>query len=100
MSLAFPSHLSIKNGHLMTGMHDLVDLAAQYRTPLFVTNEDQILSNYESFASALSSYYPRTRLLLQQKRMETLPFSGHLQDSAPVRMSSLPENLNSPSAQA
>lgn len=67
MSLALPSHLSIKNGHLMTGTHDLVDLAAQYKTPLFVTNEDQILSNYESFASALSSYYPRTRLLFAAK---------------------------------
>lgn len=67
MSMQLPSHLTIQNGHLMSGTHDLVDLAGRFGTPLYVTNEDQILDNYERYESALSSWYPNVRLLFAAK---------------------------------
>ncbi|RQD80171.1 MAG: diaminopimelate decarboxylase [Methanocalculus sp. MSAO_Arc1] len=65
--MTLPAHLSIKNSHLHTGSHDLTMLAGKYGTPLFVTNEDQILENYHAFESALTGMYPRTRLLFAAK---------------------------------
>lgn len=67
MTVQLPNHLSIKDGHLNSGTHDLVDLAAKFGTPLYVTNEDQILDNYVRYESALSSWYPHVRLLFAAK---------------------------------
>ncbi len=67
MTLRLPAHLSIRNGHLATGTHDLVDLAARYGTPLYVINEDHIVSNFERFQSALSAYYPGVQILYAAK---------------------------------
>lgn len=67
MTMQLPAHLSIRNGHLNSGTHDLVDLAAKFGTPLYVTNEDQILDNYVRYESALSSWYPQVKLLFAAK---------------------------------
>ncbi|MBR1368611.1 diaminopimelate decarboxylase [Methanocalculus chunghsingensis] len=67
MTLRLPAHLSIRNGHLVTGKHDLVDLAERYGTPLYVINEDHIVSNFERFQSALASYYPGVQILYAAK---------------------------------
>ena len=67
MTLRLPSHLSLKNGHLATGTHDLVALAAQFGTPLYVINEDHIISNFERFQSALTGFYPGVQILYAAK---------------------------------
>ena len=52
MPFEIPGHLDVKHGHLHIGGVDTVDLAAEYGTPLYVTNEDRLRANYRRFAAA------------------------------------------------
>lgn len=47
-----PGHLEVKDGHLYIGGMDTIELAGQYGTPLYVTNEDRLRDNYRRFAKA------------------------------------------------
>lgn len=62
-----PPHLSIQNQHLMIDGCDTVELAFRYGSPLYVTSETRIRDNYRAYVSALSSYYPRIRVLYAAK---------------------------------
>jgi len=62
-----PHHLTIKNGHLHINGHDCVALAQQYGTPLYVTSEDRICEQFEGYQKALTSRYPKVRVLFAAK---------------------------------
>jgi diaminopimelate decarboxylase len=62
-----PHHLTIKNGHLHINRHDCVALAQQYGTPLYVTSEDRICEQFERYQKALTSRYPKVRVLFAAK---------------------------------
>jgi diaminopimelate decarboxylase len=62
-----PRNLTIQNNHLWIGQHDAVELARTYGTPLYVTDEEQITWNYEQYHNALTTAYPRTRILYAAK---------------------------------
>lgn len=62
-----PRNLTIQNNHLWIGQHDAVELARTYGTPLYVTDEEQIAWNYEQYHNALTTAYPRTRILYAAK---------------------------------
>lgn len=65
--MILPSHLTVRNGRLAIGGHDTVELAEQYGTPLYVTNEDRIRENYRHLADALGGYYDRIQVLYAAK---------------------------------
>ena len=55
-----PSHLSVRNGHLFIGENDTVALAAEYGTPLYVTDEERVRARYREYrlyAVPLSTYW-------------------------------------------
>jgi diaminopimelate decarboxylase len=65
--VTLPPSLSVKDGHLHIGRHDLVALADQYGTPLYVTDEDRIRARYREVHEALSSRYGKVRVLYAAK---------------------------------
>lgn len=62
-----PPHLSDKNGHLCIGSHDTTVLAKKYGTPLYVTDEQRIRDNYQSYYDALTGYYDKVQVLYAAK---------------------------------
>lgn len=62
-----PPHLSVKDRHLMIGGCDAVELAFEYGTPLYVTDEDRIRDNFQGYVTALSLHYPHIRVLYAAK---------------------------------
>jgi diaminopimelate decarboxylase len=62
-----PSHLSVRDGHLWIGRHDTVDIARKYGTPLYVTDEDRIIGNFQAYREALTAEYPYTKILYAAK---------------------------------
>ncbi len=62
-----PPHLSVQDGHLLIGRHDLVALAHEYGTPLYVTDEERICDNYQRYRNALASLYPKSKVLYAAK---------------------------------
>lgn len=65
--MRLPSHLSIRNGHLFIGQHDTVELAEEYGTPCFVSDEERIKQNFLSYNSALREHYGDVQLLYAAK---------------------------------
>lgn len=65
--MRLPPHLSIQNDHLHIAGQDCVALAGQYGTPLYVTSEDRVTGQFESYKKALSSRYPNIRVLFAAK---------------------------------
>ena len=62
-----PPHLTVRNGHLYIGAHDVVELAGRWGTPLYITDEQRIRDNYRHYVEALTKYYPRSRVLYAAK---------------------------------
>jgi diaminopimelate decarboxylase len=62
-----PPHLTLKNGHLLIGRHDTVDLAKKFGTPLYVTDEERIAGRYRDHKTALTSRYERSKILYAAK---------------------------------
>jgi diaminopimelate decarboxylase len=62
-----PHHLAIKGGHLHINGQDCVTLAEKYGTPLYVTSEDRVCEQFESYRKALSFRYPRVQVLYAAK---------------------------------
>jgi diaminopimelate decarboxylase len=62
-----PPHLAVRNGHLFIGDHDCVALAAQYGTPLYVTDEARIRGNYLRYRDALAARFPKVQVLYAAK---------------------------------
>lgn len=65
-----PASLSIRNGHLYCGDADTVSLAKKFGTPLYVTNENHVISNYHRYEAALQQYTPNVQLLYAAKANE------------------------------
>ncbi|NLV27438.1 MAG: diaminopimelate decarboxylase [Methanomicrobiales archaeon] len=65
--MKYPSHLTIKNSHLMIGGCDTVKLAFTYGTPLYVTDEARIRENFRGYMTTLSRHYPHIRVLYAAK---------------------------------
>jgi diaminopimelate decarboxylase len=57
----------VQGGHLVIGQHDLVALAQEYETPLYVTDEQRICDNYTRYQKALTSLYPKSKVLYAAK---------------------------------
>jgi diaminopimelate decarboxylase len=49
------NHLEIRNNHLIIGKADTTELAEQYGTPLYVTNENRIIGNFRAYREAFAS---------------------------------------------
>jgi diaminopimelate decarboxylase len=62
-----PPHLSIQNHHLMIDGCDTVELAFDYGTPLYVTDETRIRDNFRGYVAALSAHYSHIRVLYAAK---------------------------------
>jgi diaminopimelate decarboxylase len=62
-----PHHITISNGHLHIGGQDCVALAEKYGTPLYVTSEDRVCEQFQSFKTALVSRYPKVQVLFAAK---------------------------------
>ena len=60
-------HLTVQNSHLKINGHDCVTLAEQYGTPLYVTSEDRVIEQFESYKKALSARYPKVQVLFAAK---------------------------------
>ncbi|WFN36095.1 diaminopimelate decarboxylase [Methanomicrobium antiquum] len=67
MALILPNHLTVKEGHLYIGKHDCVSLAEEYGTPLYVTDEERLRSNFTRYDEALKKHYPDVQLLYAAK---------------------------------
>ena len=65
--MKLPPHLSVQGGHLVMGQHDLVGLAQEQGTPLYVTDEQRICDNYTRYQKALASLYPKSKVLYAAK---------------------------------
>ena len=65
--LPLPPHLSTKEGVLHVGGVSTVALAQEYGTPLYVTDENRILSIFHEYHDALTAYYPHCRILYAAK---------------------------------
>ncbi|MDD4126753.1 MAG: diaminopimelate decarboxylase [Methanomicrobium sp.] len=65
--MTLPKQLTIKDGHLYIGKHDCVDLAEEYGTPLYVTDEEKLRSNFTRYDEALKSHYSDVQLLYAAK---------------------------------
>jgi len=46
------NHLEIRDHHLIIGRADTTELAGQYGTPLYVTNETRVIENYQAYKHA------------------------------------------------
>jgi len=62
-----PPHLTVREGRLHIGSHDTVALANKYGTPLYVTDEQRIRSNFAAYHDALTGYYDRVQMLYAAK---------------------------------
>lgn len=62
-----PPHLAIRDDHLWIGEHDTVELAREWGTPLFVTDQDRIEACYSAYRDAVSAEYSRMRILYAAK---------------------------------
>ena len=65
--MKLPHHLTVQNGHLQINGQDCVMLAEKFGTPLYVTSEDRICEQFQSYKKALSSRYPRVQVLFAAK---------------------------------
>jgi len=45
-------HLEVKNNHLIIGGADTTELAEQYGTPLYITNESRVIENFSAYTNA------------------------------------------------
>ncbi|HMK47831.1 MAG TPA: diaminopimelate decarboxylase [Methanocella sp.] len=63
-----PDHLEVKDNHLHIGGADTVELAKEFGTPLYVTNEDRLRANYRRFASA----FPEASIFFAAKSNNSL----------------------------
>ncbi|MFA4934405.1 MAG: diaminopimelate decarboxylase [Candidatus Methanoperedens sp.] len=46
------NHIEIENNHLVIGKADTTELANQYGTPLYVTNESRVVENFRAYMKA------------------------------------------------
>lgn len=65
--MILPSHLSVRDDHLVIGEHDTVDLAERFGTPLYVTDEMRIRENFQRLSGALTAHYKKIRILYAAK---------------------------------
>ena len=54
----------LQNGHLSFGGADVVELAEKYGTPLYVTDEAKIRSNFREYRAAVEKYFGKESLPL------------------------------------
>ena len=65
--LPLPSHLTNDGGILHIGGIPVTELAEQFGTPLYVTDETRIHALYYEYMHAVSSHYPHCRVLYAAK---------------------------------
>ena len=60
--LQLPDHLGTKGAHLTLDGHDLVDLAGQHGSPLFVFSSRRLAANASGFLKAARTGHKRARV--------------------------------------
>jgi diaminopimelate decarboxylase len=65
--LPIPPHLSVQDGILHIGGVRTTDLAAEYGTPVYVTDENRIQSIYHDYKKSLLAHYPHCQVLYAAK---------------------------------
>jgi diaminopimelate decarboxylase len=65
-------HVTVKDGHLALGGVDLVGLAEEFGTPLYVTDEDRIRQRYREFRDAFKTLYPKVQVCYACKANSSL----------------------------
>ncbi len=68
MPFEIPGHIEVKGGHLTIGGADTVELAKEFGTPLYVTNEDRLRDNYRRFSKA----FPDAKIYFAAKSNNSL----------------------------
>lgn len=75
------THLSVnEKGNLEIGSVDCVDLAKEFKTPLYVTDEDRIRTRYNELYSAFSTYGYEIKIKYAYKANTSLAILGILKD--------------------
>ena len=67
-----------ENDHLVLHGIDLVDLCAEYGTPLFVFDEERLVGNFERFRKAFEDIYPMVKVCYSIKTNNNLAICGIL----------------------
>ncbi len=62
-----PPHLGIRDSHLTIGGIECSSLADRFGTPLYVTDQDCIVSKYREYHAALGSHHPKVKVLYAAK---------------------------------
>jgi diaminopimelate decarboxylase len=70
----FPDTTAVRGGHIVIGGRDLVDLAAQYGTPLYVFDEASVLARARGFRDALRERYPGTSTVCYASKAYSAPW--------------------------
>ena len=70
--LQLPDHLGTKGAHLTLDGHDLVDLAGQHGSPLFVFSSRRLAANASGFLKAARTGHKRARVFFGSKACSNL----------------------------
>lgn len=73
-----PIGLNIKNNIAYLGNHNLYDLAKQYKTPLYVMDEQQVVKNIYDYTNYFKSNYFKTTVVYASKAFLTYEFCKYL----------------------
>jgi diaminopimelate decarboxylase len=72
-TLSLPEFIKVnQRGHLQVEDCDVVELAEEFGTPLYVTSENQLRYNYRRFYQAFASRYPRVDVFYALKANNNL----------------------------
>ena len=80
MPYDFKSNLNIKDDHLFIGDVDANKLAEEYKTPLYVIDEQKVRSNYQKLYNAFSSKYEDLHMCYAAKANTSLAVMKILED--------------------
>lgn len=67
-----PSHFAVKGAHLTLDGYDLVDLAGEHGSPLFVFSARRLADNAAGFLQAARAGHPRARVFFASKACSNL----------------------------
>jgi diaminopimelate decarboxylase len=70
----FPDTTEVRDGHLVIGGCDLVDLAERYGTPLYVFDEQSLLTRARGYRDALRQAYPAASTVCYASKAYSAPW--------------------------
>jgi len=70
----FPKTTLVQKGHVTVGACDLVDLAQQYGTPLYIFDEQEVLTRARAYRDALAQTYPAPSTVCYASKAYSAPW--------------------------